>query len=127
MFYDDLLETLSEGQLQTAWFMQDGAPPHTAHETIAYLRGLFNTRLLALGTDHEWYPHNADLNTLDFWLWGATKQTIFADKPRSLDDIKQNAIHYIQHIWPQTVRKVGQNFVIRIKACLTVSTIEGHT
>ena len=52
LFYDDLLETLSEGQLQMAWFMQDGVPPHTAHETIAYLRGLFSTRLLALGTDH---------------------------------------------------------------------------
>ena len=118
IFYDDLSETLSEGQLPMAWFMQDGAPPHTAHETIAYLRGLFKTRHLALGTDYEWFPHSLDLNSLDFWLRGAAKQTKFADKPRSLDDIKQNVIHYIQHVSPQTVRKVGQNFAIRIKACL---------
>ena len=107
MFYDDLSETLSEGQLRMGWFMQDGAPPHTARETIAYLRGPFSTRLLALGIDHEWFPHSPDLNPLDFWLWGAAKQTIFADKPKSLDDIKQNVIHYIQHVSPQTVWKVG--------------------
>ena len=45
-FYDDLSATLSEGQLRMAWFKQNGAPPHTAQETIAYLRGLFNTRSL---------------------------------------------------------------------------------
>jgi len=95
-FYDDLSDTLSEGQLRMAWFMQDGAPPHTAHETIAYLRGLFNTRLLALGTDHEWSQHSPDLMVLDFWLWGAAEQSIFADKPMCLDDIKQNVAHYIE-------------------------------
>ena len=87
MFCNELLETLSEGQLRMAWFMQDGASPHTAHETIAYLRELFNTLLHALGTDHEWSPHSPNLNPLDFWLWRAAKRTIFADKPRSLDDI----------------------------------------
>ena len=94
MFYDDLSEALSEGQLRMAWFMQDGAPPHTAHETNVYFRGLFNTRLLAFGDDHEWSPYSPGHNPLDFWLWGAAKQTIFTDKPRSLDDIKQNVIHY---------------------------------
>ena len=101
-----------------AWFMQDGAPPHTAQETIAYLRGLFNTRLLALGTNYEWSPHSPDLNPLDFWLWRAAKQSIFAEKPRCLDDIKQNVAHYIQQVSPQTAKKVGQNFGVRIKAYL---------
>ena len=73
-----------------AWFMQDEAPPHTAHDTIVYLIELFNFRLLALGTDHEWAPHSPDLNPMDFWLSGAAKQTVFIDKPTTLDDIKQN-------------------------------------
>jgi len=47
-FYDDLSETLSEGQLRMAWFMQDGAPPHTVHDTVVYLKELsILTRLLA--------------------------------------------------------------------------------
>ena len=117
-FYDDLSATQLEGQHRMAWFMQDGAPPHTAQETIAYLRGLFNTRVLAFDTNQEWSPHNPDLNPLDFWLWGAAKQSIFAEKSRCLDDIKQNVAHYIQQVSPQTARKVGQNFGVRIKACL---------
>jgi len=37
-FYDDLSETFSKSQLQMAWFIQHGDPPHTAHDdTIAYL------------------------------------------------------------------------------------------
>jgi len=47
-FYDELSETLSDGQLRMAWFIQHGAPPHTAHDdTIAYLKELFNSHLLA--------------------------------------------------------------------------------
>jgi len=47
-FYGDLSETLSEGQLRMAWFMQHvGDPPNAAHDTIAYLKELFNFRLLA--------------------------------------------------------------------------------
>jgi len=47
-FCDNLSETLSEGQLQTTWFIQHGAPPHTAHDdTTAYQKGLFNSRFLA--------------------------------------------------------------------------------
>jgi len=34
-FYDDLSETVTEGQFRMAWFMQHGAPPHTALDTIA--------------------------------------------------------------------------------------------
>ena len=106
------------------WFMQDGAPPHTAHETIAYLRGLFNTRLLALSTHHEWSSHSPDLNPLDFWLWGAAKQFIFAEKSRCLDDIKENVAHYIQQVSPQTARKVGQKFGAALRH---VSTVMGRT
>jgi len=35
-------------------------------------------------------PHSPDLNPKDFWLWGVAKQTVFADKPTTPDDIKQN-------------------------------------
>jgi len=51
-----------------AWFMQDGAPSHTASDATTYLKELFNSRLFALGTDHEWAPHSPNLNPLDFWL-----------------------------------------------------------
>jgi len=42
--------------------------------TIAYLKELFNSRLLALGTDNDCAPQYPDLNPLNFWLWGTAKQ-----------------------------------------------------
>lgn len=29
--HNDLLATLTPGQIRMTWFMQDGAPPHTEH------------------------------------------------------------------------------------------------
>ena len=117
-FHVDVNEILTPGQFRLAWFMQDGASPHTAHETIAYLQQLFRNRLLALGTTYEWSPHSPDLNPLDFWLWGAAKGSVFANKPENLFQLKQNVANYIQEVRPETLVKVGQNFRLGIKACL---------
>ena len=117
-FYEDLTTKLTPGQIQKAWLMQDGAPPHTAHDTIALLHERFNDRLIALGTTHEWAPHSPDLNPLDFWLWGAAKGCVFANKPKTLDQLKINISSYIRDVTPETSWKVGQNFAVRIKACL---------
>jgi len=46
-FHDDLSEILFESQLRMAWFIQHGASPYTAYDdTSAYLKELFNSRLL---------------------------------------------------------------------------------
>ena len=73
-----------------AWFMQDGASPHTAGATITFLRQLFRNRLIDLGTAHDWAPHNPDYNPLDYWFWGATIGSVYANRPATLDDLKQD-------------------------------------
>ena len=52
-FHDDLTQQLTQGQLRLAWFMQDGARPHTAHASLKHLRVFFKHRLISLNTDHE--------------------------------------------------------------------------
>jgi len=94
-FYDDLSETPSEGQLWMDWFIHHGVPPHTAHDdTIAYLKVLFNSRLLAhLITS---VSHIALISIHWTSSYGKLqKQAVFADKPTNLDDIKQNEAQYI--------------------------------
>ena len=100
--------------------MQDGAPPHTAGGTITFLQKLFRNRLLALGTTRDWPPHNPDLNPLDYWFWGgrAAKGSIYAKCSATLDDLKQEVSDYFQAVPRETYRKVGQNFRVRINACL---------
>ena len=52
-FHGDLTQKLTQGQLKLAWFMQNGARPHTAHASLYHLRGFFQNRLISLKTDHE--------------------------------------------------------------------------
>jgi len=77
----------SAGQLRMAWLLQHRAPPHSAHDSIAYWKRF--SIFASLTTDHEWVPYSPDLNLLEFWLLEAAKQTVFPDKPTmTLDDIK---------------------------------------
>ena len=98
--------------------MQDGAPPHTARDTITLLKPIFRRRLVALGTDVEWAPHSPDLNPLDFWFWGAAKEAVYKFRPDNLNQLKQSVVNYIAWIPPVTFTKVRDNFKIRITACL---------
>ena len=65
-FHGDLIQKLTQGRLRLAWFMQDGARPHTAHASLKHLRIFFKNHLISLNTDHEWDPHSPDLNPLGF-------------------------------------------------------------
>lgn len=53
VFHVHLNATLFARQLRMVWFMQDGAPPYTTHDTIAYLHHLFNNCLIAHDTTHD--------------------------------------------------------------------------
>ena len=64
-FHADLAQLPSPNQLRHAWFMQNGAPAHTAGETIDLLHQLFGNRVISLGTVHEWVSHSPDLNPLE--------------------------------------------------------------
>jgi hypothetical protein len=51
-------------------FMQDGATPHTAQETIRVLRGVFGEIMgrIELLVRVCWRPTSPDLNPCDFYL-----------------------------------------------------------
>ena len=84
--------------------MQNGAPPHTAGETINLLHQLFGNRVISLGTVHEWAPHSPDLNPLDFFLLGAAKGQVYTNKPQTLAVLKQKVEDYCQATTPTTCR-----------------------
>ena len=65
-FHGDLTQKLTPGQLRLAWFMQDGARPHTVPASLKHLRFFFKNCVISLNTDHESGPHSLNLNPLDF-------------------------------------------------------------
>ena len=81
-FHGDLTQKLTQRQLRLAWFMQDGARPHTAHASLKHLRFFFKNRLISLSTDHEWASHSLDLNPLDYWLWEQQKGRFLPTDPK---------------------------------------------
>jgi len=72
--------------------------------------------ICAIGSVTGWSP-------LDDWFCGAGKGSVYTNRPATLHDLKQEVSDYIQAVPHETCRKVGQNFGVRINACLS----EGHT
>ena len=83
--------------------MQDGAPPHTAGDTITFLQQLFRNHLGALGTTHDWASHNPLL------VLGDAKGSIYTNHSATLDDLKQDVSDYLQAVPHETYGKVGKN------------------
>ena len=58
------------------WFQQDGATPHSANETIAWLRQRFEKRLISRRCNVEWVPHSPDLSPQIF-ICGVSSKTMY--------------------------------------------------
>ena len=57
--------------IETMWFQQDGATPHTAKHVLSWLHESFGDNFISFKTEKKkWPPHPPDLNPLDFFLWG---------------------------------------------------------
>ena len=74
--------------------MQDVAPPHTARETLQLLQELFGCRVISKGSEKQWAPHSPDLNSLDYWFWGACKDSVYHNKPGSLEELRLSVEQY---------------------------------
>lgn len=74
------------------WIQQDGATPHTAAASRAWLQERFPDRVISLKEEVEWAPHSPDLSPLDFFLWGYLKARVYAEKPRTSEQLKRAII-----------------------------------
>ena len=116
-FWTALLRRVGESKRKRQWFQQDGATPHTAKQTLQWLKKRFYSRVISLKTDQPWPPHSPDLNPPDFFLWGFLKDRVYATKPRSIEELKLNITKEIKEISRDTCKRVIQNFAVRIHEC----------
>ena len=72
------------------WFQQDGAPLHTSRITIDFLKKFFPGRLMSKSGDLDWPPRSPDLTPPDFFLWGYLKSKVYVNKPRTVEELKEN-------------------------------------
>lgn len=112
------LSRLTQTEVETGWFQQDGATAHTAHSSLRFLEETFSSRIISRGL---WPARSPDLTPPDFYLWGALKGKVYKNNPHTLEELKAAITINIQEITPDTLRKVFRNLKTRIQTCLTAN------
>ncbi|GFV16653.1 uncharacterized protein TNCV_4418401 [Trichonephila clavipes] len=85
-----------------------------ARATIDLLKDTFGDRLISRFGPVNWPPRSCDLTPLDYFLWGYVKSLVYADKPQTLDHLKDNIRRVIADIRPQMLEKVIENWTSRL-------------
>ena len=63
-----------------------------AEATLDVLCPIFEDRIISRKADVVWPPRSCDLTPLDYYLRGAVKDKCYADKPETIDVLKDNTI-----------------------------------
>jgi len=93
------------------WFQQDGATVHTANESMTTFRNTFPGHLISRFGDVPWPPRSPDLSTCDFFLGGGyLKSRVYAHKPHTLNDLKEDIRQEIRPIDRQLLARVMDDF-----------------
>ena len=86
-------------------------------QTIDLLKCKFVERVISRNGPVEWPPRSCDLTPLDFFLWGHIMSLVYANKPATLDDLKDNIQRKIANVPVEMFARVGENWVQRIGRC----------
>ncbi|GFU27064.1 uncharacterized protein TNCV_280471 [Trichonephila clavipes] len=114
MITNFFIPELNNHDVRELWFQQDGATCHTARATIDLLKDTLGDRLISRFGPVKWPPRSCDLTPLDYFLWGYVKSLVYADKPQTLDHLKDNIRRVIADIRPQMLEKVIENWTSRL-------------
>lgn len=118
--YRDMIDNMLRPALQNRaemWFQQDGATAHTARATLNLLQQLFGDRIISKGSQFAWPPRSPDLSAPDFFLWGYLKERVYRNKPRSIEELKENIRNEIAALGPEILEKVMDNAIARARLC----------
>ena len=82
---------------------------HTAEATLDVLHPVFEDRIISRRANVIWLPGSCDLTSLDYYLCGAVKHKCYADKPDTIDDLKDNIREAIGEIQLHTIDDMLKN------------------
>ena len=93
-----MFRKIEEEDIDNIWFQQNGATCHTAEAALDVLRPVFEDRIISSKADVVWPSRSCYLIPLDYYLWGAVKDKCYADKPETIDTLKDNSREAIDEI-----------------------------
>ena len=80
---------------------------------------VFEDRIVSRRTNIVLPPQSCDLTPLDYYLWGAIKNKCYANKPETIDALKDNIREAIGEIQLHTIDNVLKNWTNRVGYCMT--------
>ena len=105
---------IEEEDIFNIWFQQDGAACHTGKAKLDVLRRVYADRIISRRADVVWSFRSCDLTPLDYYLWGTVKDKCYADKPETIDALKDNISEKQLH----TIDNVLKNWTDRVGYCM---------
>ena len=74
--------------------------------------------IISRRADAVWPPRSCDLTPLDYYLWGTVKDKCYADKPETIDALKENIREAIGEILQHIIDNVLKNWTDRVGYCM---------
>ena len=97
------MQQLDDVELTQGYFQQDSATCHMSNMSMELIESFFPDRVISKKT---WPPKSPELTSLDFSLWGLLKDRVYANKPCTLQDLKDNISAEIRNITEETLQQV---------------------
>jgi len=116
----DFMKSSDDVEIDSAYFQQDGARPHTANLTLDMIHDEFSDRVLSnryperFGEGHHWPPYSPDLNPCDFFLWGYLKDRVYQNNPHTVEELEAAIREEVLRIDESTMDLVVANFARRL-------------
>lgn len=106
---------LHDDELHNGYFQQDGATAHTANTTLEFLREFYDDRVISRGL---WPPRSPDLTPLDYYLFGALKNSIYVNRLHTVDEVKNAITNKLANITENELHNVFNNMKRRVNLCI---------
>jgi hypothetical protein len=81
------------------------------------LRQLFGERIISKNSQINWPPRSPDFSAPDYFLWGYLKEQMYVNKPRTLEQLKENIRAEIRVLEPETLTNIMNNAIERARIC----------
>ncbi|KZC14926.1 hypothetical protein WN55_07881 [Dufourea novaeangliae] len=70
------------------WLQHDGCPAHYARRVRDALNELYPNKWIGRGRLVSWPPRSPDTTPLNFFFWGALKNTVYQEVPTTPENMK---------------------------------------
>ena len=95
-------------------FQQDGAPAHTARDTVV----LLTQETPEFIEPNLWPPNSPDLNPVDYGIWGVMQEKVYQSKISSVDELKNRIRQAWSELEQSIINAAVKKWQIRLKACV---------